>query len=226
MRTTAQEATPQLWEIAPRGSQGRSIYKISVKGELSAIKGLVYKSFVTRSWCHLEGIKWFSRFEEVQRLGSWNQFLKISQDLFHQIPWSTEGLTPPWTPSEGIEGQQLQQHRVQCPQKQMANALVFVSLKRNQPWIFIGRTDAEAPILWLTEAKSQLIGKEPDAGKDRKQEKGATDDEMAGWHPPINGHEFEQTSGDSEGQGSLACCSPWDRKELDMTEQLNNFQVN
>ena len=74
--------------------------------------------------------------------------------------------------------------------------------------------------------KSQLIGKEPDAGKDRKQEKGATDDEMAGWHPPINGHEFEQTSGDSEGQGSLACCSPWDRKELDMTEQLNNFQVN
>ena len=53
-----------------------------------------------------------------------------------------------------------------------------------------------------------------------------TDDEMVGWHPPINGHEFEQTSGDSEGQGSLACCSPCGRKELDMTEQLNNFQVN
>ena len=101
-----------------------------------------------------------------------------------------------------------------------------VNPKGNQPWLFIGRTDAEAPILWLPEVKSQLIGKKPDARKDWKQEKGATDDEMVGWHPPINGHEFEQTSGDSEGQGSLACCSPWGRKELDMTEQLNNFQVN
>ena len=57
------------------------------------------------------------------------------------------------------------------------------------------------------------------AGKDGQQEKkGVTEDEMVGWHHRLNGHEFEQTLGDSEGQGSLACCSPWDRKELDATE--------
>ena len=68
--------------------------------------------------------------------------------------------------------------------------------------------------------KSWLFRKDPDAGKDgRQEEKGATEDEMAGW---FNGHEFEQTPGNSEAQGSLVCCSPWGRKELDMTEQLNN----
>ena len=86
-----------------------------------------------------------------------------------------------------------------------------VNPKGNQPWIFIGRTDAkaEAPILWLPEVKSQLIGKDPDIGKDwRQEEKGAAEDEMVGWHHWLNGHEFEQTQGDGEGQGSLACCSP------------------
>ena len=67
--------------------------------------------------------------------------------------------------------------------------------------------------------KSQLTGKDPDAGKDgRQEEKGKTGDEMVGWHHQINGHEFEQVLGDGEGQGSLACCSPWDHKELGMTE--------
>ena len=78
-----------------------------------------------------------------------------------------------------------------------------VNPKRNQSWIFIGRTDAEAPVLWPSDVKSQLIGKAPDAGKDWGQmEKGKTEDEMVGWHH--NGHEFEQTPGDSKGQGSLA----------------------
>ena len=89
---------------------------------------------------------------------------------------------------------------------------------------FIGRTDAEAegPILWTPDAKSRLIGKDPDAGKDRGlEEKGMTEDEIVGWHHKLNGHEFEQISGDGEGQGSLACCSPWGHKESDMTEQLN-----
>ena len=73
------------------------------------------------------------------------------------------------------------------------------------------------------DAKSQLIGKDPDAGKDRRQEeKGMTEDEMVGWHHRLNGHEFEQTLGDSNGQGSLVCCSPWGCKELDMAERLNN----
>ena len=85
-----------------------------------------------------------------------------------------------------------------------------VNPKGNQPWIFIGRTDAEAPILWSPDSKNQLIGKDPDAGKDwRQKEKGAAEDEMVGWHHRLSGHEFEQTLGDSEGQGSLACCSPW-----------------
>ena len=76
----------------------------------------------------------------------------------------------------------------------------------------IGRTDAEAvaPILQPSDVKSWLIGKDPDAGKDwRQEEKGATEDEMVGYCPLLNGHEFEQTPGDSEGQGCLACCSPW-----------------
>ena len=82
--------------------------------------------------------------------------------------------------------------------------------KGNQPQIFIGRTDAEAkaPILWPLDAKNQLIGKDPDARKDWRQEKGMTEDEMVGWHHWLNGHEFDQTLGDSEGQGSLVCCSP------------------
>ena len=79
------------------------------------------------------------------------------------------------------------------------------------------------PMLWPPGVKSRLIGKDPDAGKDRRQEdKGTTGDEMVGWHHLHNGHEFEQTLADSEGQGSLICCSPQGHKELDTTEQMNN----
>ena len=93
-----------------------------------------------------------------------------------------------------------------------------VNLKGNQSWIFIRRTDAEAPILWPPDVKSWLIGKDPDTGKDwRQEEKGTTEDEMAGWHHRLDGHEFEQTLGDNEGQGSLACCSQWGHKESDTT---------
>ena len=81
----------------------------------------------------------------------------------------------------------------------------IVNPKGNQPWMFIGRTDAEAPILWPPDAKSRLIRKDPDAGKGWKQGKGATEDEMAGWRNWLNGHELEQILGDSKGQGSLAC---------------------
>ena len=86
--------------------------------------------------------------------------------------------------------------------------------KGNQLWIFIGSTDAEAktPILWPPDGKSQLIGKDPNAGKDwRQEEKGTTEDEMVGLNHQLN--EFEQTPGDDEGQGILACCSPWGGKE-------------
>ena len=99
-----------------------------------------------------------------------------------------------------------------------------VHRKGNQSWIFIGRTDAEAeaPILWPPDAKNWLIGKDLDAGKDwRQEEKGTTEDEMAGWHHRLSGHESEQILGNSERQGNLACYSPWGRKESDSTEWLN-----
>ena len=99
-----------------------------------------------------------------------------------------------------------------------------VNPKGNQSCIFIGRTDAEAeaPTLWPHDVKCQLTGKDPDAGKDgRQEEKGMTGDEMVEWHHRLNGHEFEQASGVVDGQKSLACCSPWGCKELNMTEQLN-----
>ena len=97
--------------------------------------------------------------------------------------------------------------------------------KGNQPWMFVGRTDTEAEtsILWPPDAKRQLIGKDPDAGKDwGQEEKWVTEDEMVGWRHRHNGHGFEQTQGDSEGQGSLTCYSLWGQKESDMTEWLNN----
>ena len=94
--------------------------------------------------------------------------------------------------------------------------------KGNQSWIFIGRTEVEAKttILWPPDEKNWLIGKDPDAGRDpRQEEKGMR--RMVGWHQPLNGHEFEQTPGDGEGLESLACCIPWGHKELDMTEWLS-----
>ena len=94
----------------------------------------------------------------------------------------------------------------------------------NQSWIFIGRTDAEAeaPILWPPDAKNWLIGKDPDAGKDwRQEEKGTTEDEMVEWYHRLHGYEFEYAQGVGEGQGSLVCCSPCGRKESVTTERLN-----
>ena len=83
-------------------------------------------------------------------------------------------------------------------------------------------TEAESPIIWPPDSKSWLIGKDPDAGKDRRQEeKGMTEDEMVGWHHRLDGLEFEQALGVGDRQGSLACCSPWGHKESDTTEQLN-----
>ena len=96
--------------------------------------------------------------------------------------------------------------------------------KGDQSWVFIGRTDfeAETPILRPPDAKSWLIWKDPNAGKDWEQEeKGMTEDEMAGWHHWLDGHGFVWTPGVGDGQGGLACCSPWGRKESDMTKRLN-----
>ena len=96
--------------------------------------------------------------------------------------------------------------------------------KGEQSWIFIGRTDAEAetPILWPCDSKNWLTGNDPVAGKDLRQEQKETiEDKMVGWHHQLDGYESEQALGVGDGHGSLACCSPWGRKESDMTEWLN-----
>ena len=98
----------------------------------------------------------------------------------------------------------------------------------NQSWIFTGRTnvEAETPILWQTDAKHWLIGKGPGAGKDwRQEEKGTTEEEMVGWHHRLNGHEFELAPGVGDGQGGLACCSPWGRRVgQDWTIELTDWE--
>ena len=98
--------------------------------------------------------------------------------------------------------------------------------KINSEW-FTGRTDtkAKAPILWSPDVKSWFIRKDPDAGKDWGQEGKGMTDETVRWHQWLSGHEFEQTPGDAEGQGSLACCSPWGHKKSDTTEKLNNNKM-
>ena len=98
-----------------------------------------------------------------------------------------------------------------------------VNPKGNQSWMFIRKTEAEAeaPILWPPDVKSQLIRKDPDAGKDWRQEDKGT----IGWHHWLDGHEFEQALGDGDWQGSLACCSLWGCKESNTTEQLNNSKL-
>ena len=96
--------------------------------------------------------------------------------------------------------------------------------KGNQFWIFTGRTDAEAPILWPPDAKNWLIWKDPDAGKDWTQEKRVTEDETVGWHQRLYGHEFEQAPGAGDREGSLVCCSPWGCKKSDTTNRLNQTE--
>ena len=94
----------------------------------------------------------------------------------------------------------------------------------DQPWVFFGRNDAKAetPVLWPPHVKSWPTGKDSDAGRDWVQEeKGMPEDEMAGWHHWLDGHESEWTPGVGDGQGGLACCDSWGFKESDMTERLN-----
>ena len=104
-----------------------------------------------------------------------------------------------------------------------------VHSKGDQSWVFFGRNDAkaEAPVLWPPDAKSWLIGKDSDAGRDwGQEEKGMTEDEMAGWHHRLYGREFEWTPGVGDGQGGLAFCDSWGLKESDMTERLNWTELN
>ena len=102
-----------------------------------------------------------------------------------------------------------------------------INPKGNQSWVFIGRTDVEVKtsILWPPDVKSWLTGKDPDAGKDWKQEKGMTEGEMVGWYHQFNGPEFESTPRVGDWQGGLAFCSPWGGKQSDLTERPNWTEV-
>ena len=131
-----------------------------------------------------------------------------------------------WVPKNWCFWTVVLEKTLECPLD--CKEVKSVHPKGNQSWTFIGRTDdeAETPICWPPDAKNWLIWKDPDARKDwRWEEKGTTEDEMIGWHNWLNGHEFEQAPGVGEGQGSLVCCSPWGRKELDTTEQLNRTEL-
>ena len=100
--------------------------------------------------------------------------------------------------------------------------------KGTESWVFIERTDVEAEtlIFWPPDAKSWLIGKDLDAGKDWRQEEKGTEDEKVWWHHRLNGHEFGWALGVGDGQGGLACCSSWGRKKSDTTEQMNWTELN
>ena len=131
-----------------------------------------------------------------------------------------------WVPKNGCFWTVVLEKTLQSP---MDCTEKGINPKGNQSWIFIGRTgiEAETPILWLPDAKNQLIGKDPDAGKDwRQKEKGTTEDEIVEWHHRLDGPQFEQSSGVGDGQVSLACCSPWGHRESDMTELLNQTEAN
>ena len=104
-----------------------------------------------------------------------------------------------------------------------------VHSKGDQSWVFFGRTDTEAetPVLWPPHAKRWFIGKDSDAGREwGQEEKGTTEDERAGWHHRLDAHEFGWTLGAGDGQGGLACCNSWGRKESDMTERLKWTELN
>ena len=108
-------------------------------------------------------------------------------------------------------------------------AIQPVHSEGDQPWVFFGRNEAKAetPVLWPPPVKSWLIGEDSDAGRDwGQEEKGTPEDEMAGWHHRLDGHEFEWTPGVGDGQGGLACCDSWGCKESDTTERLNWTELN
>ena len=137
-------------------------------------------------------------------------------DLDHRESWAPENWCFFWT----VVLEKTLESPLDCKEIKQVNS------KGNQSWIFIGRTDAEAetPILWPPDAKNWLTGKDSDAGKDwRQEEKGITEDEMVGWHHWLDGYEFKQAPGVGDGQGGLACCSPWGRKESrhDWATELN-----
>ena len=138
------------------------------------------------------------------------------------LAWRIPGTGEPWWAA--VYGVAQSQTQLKWLSSSNSTEVQPVHPKGDQSWVFIGRTDVEAetPILWPPDAKSWLIGKDPDAGKDwGQEEKGMTEDEMAGWHHWLNGHEFGWTPGVGDEYRGLACCGSWGYKEWNATEKLN-----
>ena len=151
--------------------------------------------------------------------------LEVSYSSFHLLLWISSGHVWMWE----LDCEEGWEPKNWCfwtavLEKTLESPWTARRSKGDQSWVFTGRTDAKAetPVLWPPHVKSWLIGKDPDAGRDwGQEEKGMTEDEMAGWHHHLDGHESEWTPGVGDGQGGLACCDSWGCKESDTTERLN-----
>ena len=181
--------------------------------------------------CFLLGRKAMSKLDSILKSRDITLLTKVcivKAMVFPVIMYGCES----WTVKTG-ECQRIDAFELWCWRKTPESPLDCKEVKSvnpegHQPWVFTGRTDAEveAPKVWPPDGKSRLIGKDPNAQKDRRQEeKGTTEVEIVEWHHGLNGHESEQALGDGEGQGSLVCYSPWGQKETDRTEGLNSYYV-
>ena len=169
----------------------------------------VYKGLFPISWrttVRLPKVKWWDVFNSLVNIALW-------------LPKPIEIMTP-----KGKEYQIWLVILMSLESPLDCKEIQPVHSKGGQSWVFFGRNDAKAetPVLWPSHAKSWLIGKDSDAGRDwGQEEKGTTEDETAGWHHQLDGREFEWTPGVGDGQGGLACCDSWGCKESDTTEGLN-----
>ena len=149
------------------------------------------------------------------------KFRLVKAMVFPVVMYGCEDCEESWAPKNWCFWTVVLEKTLESPLD--CKEIQTVHSEGDQPWDFFGRNDAEAetPVLWPPHAKSWLIGKDSEAGRDWGQEqKGMTEDEMAGWHHWLNGHLSEWTPGVGDGQGGLACCDSWGRKESDTTEQL------
>ena len=173
--------------------------------------------------CLLLGRKAMTNLDSIQKQRYYKDLSSQSHGFSRSHVWMWElDHKKSWSPKNGCFWTVVLEKTLESPLD--CKEIQPINLQGNRSWVFIGRTDAEAetPILWPPDAKNWLLGKDPDTGKDWRQgEKGTTEDEMVGWHHQLDGHQSEQTLTVGDGQGGLACCSPWSHKRSDMTEWLN-----
>ena len=184
-----------------------------LRGRTSSSSFLPEQHWLLILGCRWErNTKWFESGVEWER---WLEEISLGNVTLVNTPIGTGFIRPHSTPLLYIMWyEKTLESPLDCKEIQPVHS------KGDQPWVFFGRNDAKAetPVLWPPHSKSWLIGKDSDAGRDwGQEEKGVTEDEMAGWHHQLDGHEFEWTPGDGDGQGGLVCCNSWGRKESDTT---------